>query len=407
MPGWRRLLCCLLLCAGPQLPVWADVPPLAQIEQGTQAAWAQWLIEDGQQLELQQVQNALRQGRFSPGTQQIPSFGIGSPAIWLYLPLENTGSTHLQRRLALGTSWLDAVDVYLIDPTGTLWHWHAGDSLPNQRRAEPGIGFNFSLELKPGSSSLFLRTATVDPLLLPVRLLSEEAFAAEQSKVRYGFGILYGFLLALLTYNLLLYAGLRQQRYLDYSLYLLCFLLLNIAYTGHGFLWLWPEQLQVQRYVIFVWMLLFGYSGLRFAASFLNLPQQAPAVNHGLHWFCRLSLGALLLAIALQRQELAAQIAFSFALLYTFGMLALGLITRQYRHIAGRYYLLAVACGALGAAITTLAVWGKLPFNRLTYHAAPLGIMAEGYCWRWRWSTRCAKTSRRANRRRTWRELIR
>ncbi|MDP1165342.1 7TM diverse intracellular signaling domain-containing protein, partial [Klebsiella pneumoniae] len=77
----------------------------------------------------------------------------------------------------------------------------------------------------------------------------------------YGYGLLYGFLLALMAYNAMLFSGLRERSHLYYAAYLMSFIAVNLGYTGHGWVWLWPGVAGLQRYAILALMVWFGVCG--------------------------------------------------------------------------------------------------------------------------------------------------
>lgn len=371
------LLLALLLQSMGMPSVEAKTLSLTQAPSSSLGLWSQWLIEDTHELSLTEAQAYRAEGRFEPSKNSTPSFGIGGRPVWLYLRVNNAQSTPLARQLLVGMSWIDQVDIYLLPSHGEPVHWRAGDGLPGQQRAEPDRGFSFSYDFPPGTSELYVRAATLDVMALPLYLLTPEHALADSIRVQYVSGFFYGYLLALFIYNLLLFAGLRQRRYLDYSVYLACFILLTAAHTGLGLAWLWPDALHLQSYVIFLFMILFFYSGLRFAEHFLQLSKYAPRLARSITWLCRLCLTSFLLAVIFRQQMAVTVITYGFALFYIVAMIAYGLITVQHRKVAGRYYLLAVLCGALGITITVLAMLGILPVSSLTYHASELGVMIE------------------------------
>jgi hypothetical protein len=75
-------------------------------------------------------------------------------------------------------------------------------------------------------------------MVVPLEIRDAKAQRKAERIQAYGYGILYGFLLALIGYNAVLFAGLRVRSHLYYSLYLLSFIAVNLAYTGHGLAWL-------------------------------------------------------------------------------------------------------------------------------------------------------------------------
>src|SRR5699024_1009882 len=127
----------------------------------------------------------------------------------------------------------------------------------------------------------------------------------------YSYGLLYGFLLALLVYNAVLYAGLREVRYILYSLYLGMFLAMNVSYTGQGFHWLWPDDTAWAQWSNPILMVAYGVSGLDFALAFLNTRRQFPRAHKAVIGYLIVSCILLLVAVMLNRQREALLVAFT------------------------------------------------------------------------------------------------
>jgi diguanylate cyclase (GGDEF)-like protein len=335
------------------------------------------LQETGAELGIEAAIGLAREGRFAPGTEAVPAFGIAARPVWLHLAFDNPAGESVARRVVAGTAWIDRLDVYLVRDGGVVARWHAGDSDTRLQRPEPGLGYVFDHRFEPGRTDLFLRAATPDPLVLPVRLLVPGDARAHERWIHYSYGWLYGYLIALIAYNALLFAGLRARSYLHYSLYLGCFVVTNLAYTGHGYALLWTDWPGVQRYVILALMVLFGVAGLRFATVFLELDRLAPDTARTARLFSWAGLGLLGLAMLAGEQGIAALVAFSFVMAFTIAMVGLGLLGLRLRQESAHYFLAAALCAMVGAACTTLAVWGVLPFTTLAYRAVEVGVLLE------------------------------
>ena len=198
--------------------------------------------ENGVVLDIDTARRASETGQFQPAKAAVPKFGIGSPAVWVHLQVNNSSRHTEERRLQLEIAWLDRIDAYHLHGHELLERWRAGDSDARLQHPLPGVGYVFDLLLPPGINDIYLRIETPDPLLVPLRLLDQNDAQSLQRQFDYGYGLLYGFLLALIAYNAMLCVGLRERAYFDYLLYLGCFFLLHLAYTGHGYIWLWPQQ---------------------------------------------------------------------------------------------------------------------------------------------------------------------
>lgn len=207
--------------------------------------------------------------------------------------------------------------------------------------------------------------------------MTDAGMETAKTRTHYLYGMIYGFLLALIAYNTILWLSLRQPAHRDYALFLASFSLMNIAYTGHGYAWLWPDHQGLQRFVILILMLASTLAGLRFVSHFLELPRHMPRLTRFLRQASVGSIVLMMVAVILERQRDAAVLAFSMMTLCSFGMVAIGIMAARLHLPASRYFLAAASCGLTGVLITALTVWGLIPYSPLTFHAAELGVLTE------------------------------
>ncbi len=367
-----RLHVFILLCA-----VWL-APGLARAAttDDSQIQRLAWLSEGHQQLTVDEAHHLYQQGKFQPADGPALTFGIGAAPHWLALTIHNPQPQVLQRRLVVGTTWLDQLDLYLVGTAGPGAHWLSGDTHSEHPGLAPALGYRHRLQLPSGDSLLLLRVATPDPQVITLVLADDSQLERLQLLKAYLYGLLYGFLLALCGYNLMLWLGLRERSYLYYVLYLSSLLLCNVAYTGHGLMWLWPNQVELQRYIILALMVQFTAFGLLFAGRFLELERLRPHWLRPLRLFAAAAIGGQLLLIWGDHQHGAALLAFWAVTLFSLLMILLGLSMVR-SHPGGRYFLLATLFGGLGAGITSLTVWGQLPYTQLGYHAFEWGVVFE------------------------------
>ncbi|MFB8828790.1 7TM diverse intracellular signaling domain-containing protein [Azotobacter sp. CWF10] len=376
----RLLLALFLLLASLQdIPAFAGDPPLPAdvFQSGPIGLHTSYLMETGGRLSLEQAVAALAQGAFRAVGSPVPNFGIGSAPVWLHLVVNNPTTQRLERQLHIKTPWLDRVEVHFRH-TGT----HQASHLVADRQAfgqHPGDNRFLVLEhaFEPGPNELFIRVEKPDPMVVPLYLLTKDEARARERLQDYSYGFFYGFLFALLAYNFMLYAGLRDATYLLYSLYLGAFLLMNGAYTGHGFQWLWPDSRVWAQWSNPLLVLLYGSSGLIFALRFLDIRRHFPRLHQVVLGYLGIVGLMMLLAILAGSRKYALMLAFVFVLLFSLIMLALGTISMRSGQKPAKYFLLAAIAAMLGAAISTLAVWGRIPTNEWTYRAADIGMMLD------------------------------
>ena len=337
----------------------------------------QFLQEQHGRLKLPDAIAAYRAGKFRPGTSPVLNFGIGSKPAWIHFAVENPTATAQPRRLSIETAWLDQVEVYFQRHGSTTASYRVGDKQAYPKRPFASRYFVFEEAFKPGVTDVFVRVETPDPMVVPISLLSPEASWIRQTQQALSYGVVYGFLLALMAYNAILSVSLRGSQYLLYAVYLGMFVLMNVAYTGHGFAWLWPTWVNWQQWSNPVLIFLFGTSGLLFASRFLDLPVYFPRVRKTVMGIC-VTFGILLGAAVLAgSQKIALLVAFNFAFLFSGLMLFLGVISVRAGQKPAKYFLIAALAAMVGAMLTTLSTWGFIPHNTWTFRAVEFGMLID------------------------------
>lgn len=328
-------------------------------------------------LEWPAVLTAYRAGQFAPGLSPILNYGIGGKPVWIHFAVDNPSAAAVHRRLSIENAWLDRVEVYFLQQGRLVAMHRAGDRQPFMQRPIMSRYFQFDHDFAPGASDVLIRVETPDPMVVPLYLQSREAGRIRQTQQELSYGIVYGFVLALMAYNAILYASLRGARYISYAFYLASFLAMNIAYTGHGYAWLWPESPDWQQWSNPILMVLFGVSGLLFANRFLDLRVHFPRVRKAVIAFCA-TFGTLLAAALLAgSQKYALLVAFTFAFLFTGLMLLVGVIAVRAGQRPARYFLIAAGAAMAGAVLTTLSTWGFIPHNAWTFRAVEIGMLVD------------------------------
>jgi len=374
----RLLLTSILLLPmfAVSLAVAAPVPA-ASSPDSPLGRYASYFEEAGGRLDVAQAVTAYRNGLFVPGQNQVLTFGIGSRPVWIHFAVANATDRPLPRRLSIETAWLDRLDVYFRHAGKTVAAYHVGDRQAFGQRPVDSRDFAFDHTFPTGTSDVFVRVETPDPMVVPIYLVSPERAHDRETAQDYSYGFLYGFLFALLAYNLMLYAGLRDLRYLFYSVYLGMFLLMNMSYTGHGFEWLWPAHVVWAQWSNPILMVLYGSAGLIFGLSFLETRRHFPRIHKAVLGYLGIALALLLLAVLMDSQRDALLVAFTFVFLFTGIMLAMGVVAVRAGQRTARYFLLAAFSAMVGAALTALSVWGFIPFNVWTFRAVDIGMLLD------------------------------
>jgi len=337
-----------------------------------------YIQEKDQPYTIEQALNHFQQGQFQSATKSVLTFGIGAAPVWIAFSVDNQKQSTQQRRFVVEQPWIDYIDIYVKNrQTGTMINYHVGDGVPYSERPIKRRNFQVDFNLEHGITDVMLHVKTTDPMTLSMYLRTMPQQTNSETLNQYGYGLVYGYLLALLLYNAQIFIGLRDIRYLLYAALLGSFLVANISYTGHGFMWIWPNSVAFQLWAQALFMNLFGIVGLLFSLYFLDIRQQSSYLFRTVLAVITTVIIGYLLSLGLDKPIMAIFIAFLFMSSYIFITMMLGFYALKKSHPYAPYYLAAISFGSLGVAVTALSVWGLIPSNQLTFHAAELGMLVE------------------------------
>lgn len=231
-------------------------------------AHIQFLKEGTSPYSLNEALDAYAAGKGQASDVAILNYGIGSKPVWFKFEAMNPTTALLTRRLTVETSWLDKLDIYFVRNGQEVMRYHTGDNQPFSSRPVRDRFFSFDFAFEQGTTSVMMRVESTDPIVVPVYLKTVDESLHGNMYEAYSYGFIYGAIIALLTYNFILFLSLRNARYFFYSIYLISFLAMNFGYTGHGYEWLWPENPSLQMWLILVFMVAYAISGLFLRRNF-------------------------------------------------------------------------------------------------------------------------------------------
>lgn len=375
------LLALLAMCAGQTTMAAEDASPSAGIAANATDAelalipWANIIKDEAGNKTVEEVTRAVLSGKSTRLDHEVFSTGFSAAAYWFVVPLENNQPSSLKRLLILEPSWLDDVRVSLTDAQGRVQTFTGGDTHPFAQRSEPYRLTNFDLTLPPGRSMLVVRVQTRDPFFVNIRLKSPDYFAKFAAGESLYYGLVYGGLLSLLLFNLMLYLSSREKTYLVYCGLLAAFLVMNATYNGHVFQWLFPEPPEAGgNWVNSAFIYFYCFAGLVFALIFLDLKAKLPVAYK---WTRRLlyALGLSFVASALlggYRAHII--ISILWVIVYAVTALTLALLSLKKHNTAAIFYLSGSVAGLVGSSSTALVAMGILPYSFAAFRAVDFGM---------------------------------
>ena len=382
------LITLLALCMGQTRAVEAqssrDSDPSAGVAADATAAqialipWAYIIKDSAANKSVEEVMREAPSGNSTRLDKEVFSTGFSSAAYWFVVPLENNQTSPLTRLLMFEPSWLDDVRVTLIDEHGVVESFVGGDTHAFAQRGMSYRLTNFTLTLPPGKSTLLVRVQTRDPFFVNLRLMTQDSFAKFSATEALYYGLVYGGLLSLLLFNLVLFLSSREKTYLAYCCLLVTFLIMNATYNGHVFQWLFPESPELGgNWVNSVFIYFYCFAGLVLALIFLDLKTKLPVAHQ---WTMRLlvAMGISFVASAVLGGYRAHVItAILWVTVYSVGAFTLGLLSLQTRNNAAIYYLAGSAGGLVGSSSTALVAMGILPYSFVAFRAVDFGMLLD------------------------------
>ncbi len=369
------LLLLLTLCTHSAVAEeWLQLP--SANSQITSAGVLQYIEDPLAQLSLSYI---LSQGTpFARYPEKAFNEGFTTSAFWLKLPIDAGHTSHKRWLLEINYPLIDVVNATIHNEQGeVLQHLEMGDLHPfNQRDFHHRnfvIPFDFSDHER---QVLYLNVQTTSSLQVPISLWEVNAFVEQRSTEQYGLGLYYGMMLVMFLYNFFLWLSIRDTNYLTYIGYIAAFAFLQLATSGLGYQFIWPESPWLQQIAVPLTIGLVGIFGSAFTRGFLQTPVYHRWADVALRLCIALSLGICLSALVL---DIATVMSIGKFVVVIF------LITVLYSSIAtlvmgqhqARYFLAAWLALIIGGLTTIIMMLGHLPNNVWTTHASKIGSALE------------------------------
>lgn len=223
---------------------------------------------------------------------------------------------------------------------------------------------------------MYVRVESAGSLIVPVMLWQSSAFAVHTQSSYALLAIYYGILIALATYNLLLYFSLRDRAYLAYVAFVVAMMVGQVSLNGFGNQFLWPNSPKWGNAVLTSGFAAAGCLGALFTRIFLRTAVVAPvldkivlALSAG---FALATLGQLIMPY-----KSAAIMTALFGIVFSLIATTAGWICWRRRVPGARWFLLAWALVLVGAVLLFLCHLGVLPISVSTSEALQFGSSLE------------------------------
>ncbi len=303
-----------------------------------------------------------------------------SNTYWVRLPLQRAETASAEWLLRIELGW-ENVDLYVPNADGFAMI-HSGDVLPPSERPinsnlivfpiPPSAGPDLTLYVRmQGDTSRYgsARTARMS-------IERTDEFLRETRLINYAQGIYAGIILAMVSYNLILFFGVREWTYLFYTIYVSAFGTVWLGRAAFTRDYLWPHAPRWDAASGFYLIAVAIFFSVFFVRCFLNTRTWSRAIDVALWTLAAITalLAVLALCGAIQvASPLLAVVALLTSVFY--GVIGIVMLVRGYR--PARLFLTAWWVLIATNVVYILTYLELLPKNAFTYNSAQIGSAFE------------------------------
>jgi len=325
-----------------------------------------WTIEDITSPEISQ--------RFVPSQEETPSFGFTKSTYWARFQVMDMADEPTRWLLSVDAN-LFFIDVYIpaSDP-GQIQVTRTGMALPFSAREieHPGFLFNLPLDAAEGST-IYVRLESESAMSFPMTIWSAEALAQDDLTRQLLNGFIYGVLLIMLGYNLILLLYLKDRSYSYYVLFLFFLLMGFMVDDGFAHQYLWPGQGRINAIGGQLFFVLVIMSALKFTTAFLPTKEDTPR----LHKAINILIIALVLTLPVLWINIGVSARFTLVLTLIAYILVVsaGVVFWQRDYRPARYFLLAWLLLLTSLVIFVLSLFDILTLGFFGEAGSQVGIV--------------------------------
>ncbi|WP_051623013.1 sensor domain-containing diguanylate cyclase, partial [Hydrogenovibrio marinus] len=328
-----------------------------------------------QQFDFEHIAD-IPQDLFKPLDKAICARLFTNSTYYFKFRAQNDSDHAVSRVITFGTPWLDHIKLKIISPNREAAVYKTGNIYPYSQRSlkitYPNIEHHFS----PGISTVYVQVKTRDPFIVPISILTTDdvyKYGANEQGIKM---FIYGIIVAMILYHLILFLNIRLKYYAFYVLYLSSFLIMNMSYGGYTFEYLLQDSPVIQNWMQSTWIFLFSIAGLLFANAFLNLAKFAPKTQTTTNLMILFMTGTMIFS-AFFGYHIHVILSIVLSVLFSFYVFTIGIWSLVNGNRTARFFILGTTAGLIGTTITALTVMSVLPYTHLGYQAIEFGLAID------------------------------
>ncbi len=335
------------------------------------------MVDKEHSLIINRVASPEMQSKFIYPEQESPNFGFSNSVYWLRFQVYDSVNSSASWILINHFLSLEDIRCYFKNDSGSFTEARSGEVVPVKKREFKGIRFVARLPMMQNKlNTFYLRVASGSPVIFSFSLLTEQEYFNSNTERLFFYGIIFGILFIIITYNTFLYFSVKDGSYIYYVLYVLSyavFLFMQEGYYSYFIGSIFPRD-----YFAFMMVAItsLGLFCLLFTRDFLSTQKYLPQAYRLLNILAFAAGGIIVisffipLSIAVNLFSIGDVSSFIIAIVIS--VLAL----KKGNRLA-KFYLLALSGTAIGIIALVFRDVKLLPVNFWSNNAINFGVLWE------------------------------
>jgi len=320
---------------------------------------------------------SMDESQFSLGQSDVLNFGFINQYVWIrWQPNETLKDTRHNHMMSIDFAAINEIEWYSVHQGVPVREYVTGTNSVFSSRPIKQVEFSFPLMRKGKMpEAVYLRVRASNALILPIKIRSNQEMYSEKYKKNLLWGALFGLLILISIINLFLFVLIKKTYYLYYMGYTLFVGLILSSLSGHGFMVLWPNLPDVNRFSIAFFTCVMIFFGLMFSMEYLSVKKYSvKTYNFGVFFsILALSVAIVSLFISYDMSFVAALLASFFAPFAAF----LGFQGIKRKKIGAKIYTAAWMIYLIGVSHYALIVLNVIEASMFKMHLKEFGAIAE------------------------------
>ena len=363
-------------------------------------------IDEEGLLVLDDVLSAPINDQFQANNQHVPNLGFSGAAGWFRIALsadtalradtalsENTAlnessvlnvDKHPDEEKTIDVKWLleipfplaEEVSFFIPLEKGGYQEIKTGMDYPFSSRSVDHPNFVFPLGTLTQEKTFYLRVrSTNGALQVPLIVWEESLFEDYADRSLIVWGGVYGIIIVMCFYNLLIFVSVRDITYLFYILYALGMAGTVLVLNGLGFQYFWPDLPDWNDRVVAFFVGIMTFFAICFCRRFNLTSEYAPRLDQYLKGLSYVSILITILSVSINYN--LSLVSTLMVTVFSLSMLATGVYSVRLGVRSSKYFLFAWITFIGGMLIYTLSLMDIIPVNIISSHGKEVGALLE------------------------------